>query len=295
MRTFTRTPGLALWALLAVALTLSGTALARKPLPKKITRLIVPVTKSPKGKARRGVPTGARGYGITAFKLRWAGDHKLRRIGVGLQRNRFTAELGDNDGNDAFFYNAMYTYAHTARVHTVSRRGCRRSCKIRYPKEAGKVFVLNGFALNRHGGDDNVLEMAVMPNQMRGEITVTLRDNSGKRPFDARVSYVMVPDRDVYAQKRIKKHSAGRRLKLDLSSPPRGRSRGRRGQHRPISSERVLQGFHVRFKNGDHHLGALEIDLELGWLRFEDKRPDDPYSADLMYALINDASRPDYR
>jgi len=169
------------------------------------------------------------------------------------------------------------------------RKGCRGTCAVPFQRQAGKVFVLNGFYLDRRGGDDNVRELAIVPQQARGRIMVTLRDNSARRPFDARIYYVMVPRADVYAERRIKRTSKAKAFSI----PPRLIDRRSR-----TYAQVVLQGFAVRFTNGDHYFGRLAIDVGSGNLSrviFRDRDFDDPHTFELMYAYINNASASRYR
>lgn len=122
---------------------------------------------------------------------------------------------------------------------------CRDGCWIRaVPITSDQELVLAGVELRYLDGDHHVRDIEVRPFPEAGWIWVRMTDNSSYYAFAASVAYVVMPRGDF---ERFSSRSTDDEWS-DVSRPkPAGMS--------------LLQGFSARFRNGDHHLERLHIDV----------------------------------
>ncbi|MCA9632413.1 MAG: hypothetical protein KC766_32390 [Myxococcales bacterium] len=196
-------------------------------------------------------------------------DHEIKRIGLWQAPSRLHYSFSDRDGGDKFVMGAHFKRVAANVLHEASRNDCRITCSLPIHAEKDKVFVLAGFDLaNRRGEDRNVREVGIVPELHAGRIKVTFGDDSGF-DFTARVQYLLLPK------------DAVRALETYTTTD-------KQREHTPrFKAQRVIQGFHVRFTNGDHHLGDFTI---WGSLKVQasmrDKNTDDPMRGEVRLVVL---------
>jgi hypothetical protein len=294
---------LAQMACLGLLLSLTGSAAAQSLSRAREGQITPKISRrtAPRGTLSAPLKTHGFAWALSGFKLAVSGDSKLRRLGVSLNNNRFRAAAADHDGKEGFNVDAQWRYAFSRQVHVAKRARCRGTCTIAIKRQPGKVFVLSGFDLNRRGGDDNVQELAIVPNDTRGQVSVTFRDRSGKREFDARIEYLLLPKNRVFGTHRQAWKYRRRNLKPNLKTKLIGlkqsqpcKRRGRKPAYCRIWARHVLRGFRVRFSNGDHHFGGLSVRVgKKAEVRLRDRNSDDPSDVEVHYALIDDPTMPE--
>lgn len=168
-------------------------------------------------------------------------DHEIKRIGNWQSPGKMNYAFEDENAGDRFVVRAGYRRVLTNVLHEASRNDCRGSCALPIHAESDKIFVLAGFEFsNRHGEDRNLRRIAILPELHNGRINVTFSDDSGF-DFAARVQYLLLPRN---ATRAVESYSTTNKQR---SVAPRSKA------------DRVLQGFDLRFTNGDHHVGDVTV------------------------------------
>ena len=225
-------------------------------------------TKGPKGD-----------MGLAGFWLDWktsGSDHELKRAGVlhdpiGQTRVFFS----DDDGKELFRSQVQFQALPAGtRVLAASRRQCRGTCAVRIAAPApGEVFVLRGFLVERTGGDTHLRELTIRPRPGDRAVDVTFADN-GSPEFHVELLYAYVPKAWVAATRSAKldKRRSGSFLHFADTTDRR----------------RVLQGFSMKFNNGDHHVRKLQIStVQTGWGGYlADKDGHDPFQLSVQWASL---------
>lgn len=271
----------------------------------------VPLTSAAHSTATVDSDTSNYAYALNRFYLGYpSGDHKLRRLRYMPVGKKLEVALADQNGDDAFKYRGKHVIlVNTLDTRETAKNGCMNECTLAYSYSTTSVFVLTGFDLNRHDGDDNVSEIGILPDRAKGEIKVTLK--SSTHPFDAKIRYALLPKKQTYEQLEVSgTHPRGKEsaffhydgglvsenafLRLPLKRLQTGSLGGTPDPLvpcltcLPLYAPPVLQGFWFKFKNGDHHIGEIAVDVEggLATVKLNDQNYDDPFEARVRYALI---------
>jgi len=153
------------------------------------------------------------------------------------------------------------------------------------PIGPGELFVLSGFGVHTDGSNHHLRVLRVEPFPALGYVEVEYADDSpGDDLYSASVAYAIIPA----------DHGPGSTLRPAFDGPytETFRFAGRTTTAPRRSGYPVLQGFSLRFRNGDRHLERVELDL--GWpdvifatLRDGDVDPkDDEVDATVHYLLM---------
>ena len=141
-----------------------------------------------------------------------------------------------------------------------------------------KSPVLRGFSFSREIANKNIEQLSLVLHPERGTLDAVLVDDQPQSPFG-------------------KFNWEARYAETSTGEPQRAAGYCARGQctqliRVPDGKSFVLSGFYFRFRNGDHHLRKLEIFETKGFLMVTcaDKKPDDPYSWIVYYALVDSSS-----
>lgn len=213
--------------------------------------------------------------GLVSFSLKFNdGDHKVRGIGVMPEKESVASAFQDNDGNDRYALDAKFLKLPWPNGRVVKNANCKGTCSlpIRNPYHGGGgQFVLSGFHVKRKSGESNIRQLAVRLSPDRKSVQVTFRDN-GTFPFAAEVAYTFVPSLAAFGTKTVRRAKRQNNVSIALSK----------------KGKPILQGFDLRFENGDHHLRELSIDAEPGrvTVRFNDNNYDDPYRATIDWGIM---------
>ena len=273
----------------------------------------VPWTSAPHSTATVDSDTSKYAYALNSFDLKYtSGDHALRRLEYLPVGKKLAVALADQNGDDPIRFAGKHVILMNGiETKETSKTGCLNRCTLQYHWSNDTVFVLAGFDLHRHDGDDKVGEIGIMPDRAKGEIAVTLKGSS--HPFDAKVRYALLPKAQIHSQEEAygsnerDKNSSTihwegeyvaanaililgvKRIQTgNFGTPPPATPLAPTLTSFPTYAQPALQGYWFRFKNGDHYIGEIAVELtDAGaCLRFNDQNYDDPFEARLRYALI---------
>lgn len=202
------------------------------------------------------------------------GDQHLRTLQAlpDLFGSNMQFDLADNDHGQGVYSQLrwwdMRWGSPSLRFASVS--SCNDGCYLSIPPiGAGNELVLAGIDLRFLGSDRHIRDIEVWAEPENSRIWVRLRDNSSTNAFSARIAYLVLP---VGNLRRSTSFSSADEW-ADINRPKAaGRS--------------YLQGFKARFRNGDHHLERLWVDVCTSRIRgtFHDGGGvNDPYRLDLRY------------
>jgi hypothetical protein len=208
-----------------------------------------------------------------------ANDHKVAEVGVWPIKDKLHGTLRDSDGKERFVASAHYAKrSGDARpgLHT-NFPVCKGTCRVKIAKRPGPGwrFVLQGFRFKRtHTGDSNIERIAIRLHSDT-EVKVTFKDNK-TFPFETDIYYQWFPAKEFtkYSTATGRRFPGQRVAKVETGAP-----------------RVVIEGFDVRFENGDHHLrdfgmfqpGAPYKHIEV---RLTDRNDDDPVFATIDYAVL---------
>jgi hypothetical protein len=234
-----------------------------------------------------------QGIALSGFELNFqaAGDHTLQSFAVMPDADRIKLSFRDKDGGELFQYTGNYVRIPTKPPQTARLQGCYRlSCDVPIAKPAaGEQFVLLGFSMKRTPGDGNIREIGVRPDPANGRVAVVFRDNGNNalgqqtnmtKNFDIEVRYAYAAGNLFAGQ--------GTLTTRRTNGAPRGSVKSPNHTGRA-----VLQGFSLRFDNGDHHIhdvgirntGSAAAPVEFD-IVFNDQNTDDPWTALVDYAAL---------
>ncbi|MGH7319072.1 MAG: hypothetical protein ACRELA_05530, partial [Candidatus Rokuibacteriota bacterium] len=158
-------------------------------------------------------------------------DHQIRRVNVGPRiidahaaAGDYLIALQDRDGPDAISGSVKLTdVQHLGRQLEVTRRDCRRECRLRIPNLiSSQAFVLTGFSFDHGAGTDrHVLQAKVRQAAHNGYIDVRFLDNSGEGTYSAHITYAVIP-RLALGPYLVQARSAGPARGESVASRPRG-------------------------------------------------------------------------
>lgn len=220
--------------------------------------------------------------GLITFDLRFKnGDHHLKEISVTPHDGFWSAShmlvaFNDVNSDDPFAGTVRWADLFNYLPRVVARTGCQGTCRLTFPRLAQyqQIFVLAGFSFtySEAGTDHHVRDLAVVPKPYQGYVDVTLADNSGNRPYNVHVKYLVVPYGITRGETTLQGTVAS----------------GGLGQVTRPAGLAVLQGFRLAFTNGDHHLERLAVDLHADRVttRWRDGNGDDPYTWWVSYATL---------
>lgn len=215
---------------------------------------------------------------ISGFELgSRAGDHKVKRIGLRIRGNDLVGTFADDDGREPSRWSVNWGRYAGRTMPEVSASNCRGTCSLPIARpRAGEHFALSGFEFERlDGGDSNILRVAILPDPARGRVQVVFKDNGDFR-YRARVNYgYIAPPSRVHTHRLSGRRGKGQgRIELPVAQPR--------------ASGQVIQGFDVKFDNGDHHLKDFEIVKTTSGARvvFNDANVDDPASATVHLLVV---------
>jgi hypothetical protein len=223
--------------------------------------------------------------GLIGFDIGWTrGDHALKWLGMGpitaspLSAGDFAAALRDQDSNGHHIsgtvkFQDLREFAQHRRVCAGSLRGEQR---LRVPHlTSSEAFVLTGFTFEYESSDHHILQLKLRQMAHNDHVHVNLGDNDGAEPYRACVYYAVIP-RSMLAHHLVQARSEA----PARSEASQARTRG----------TALLQSFEFKFRNGDHHLQRIGVDLDDDQVlaRFRDQDGNDPFSWMVEYSVLAD-------
>ncbi|WP_240007950.1 hypothetical protein [Pseudaquidulcibacter saccharophilus] len=221
------------------------------------------------------------------------GDHKLRKIAVGNYLGKAQFTFADQDSNDPFYGKARWYQSSDFITGSVIAVGG-GEFEISIPRKAGYTPILSGFSFSRKDGTDaNVRTIGVRIDPNRSVVRVALIDDQG---FDFRViesqlaagfawSFMPVGHMEAifatatgatsymaaheFTKNNMRAYTADIRYTLvpngyiNAKGAVSGSNNKIESGRLPKDGEKIaLSGFIFSFKNSDHHLLQLKVDLQ---------------------------------
>ncbi len=234
---------------------------------------------------------GAQGYSfpentvpaIIGFNVGWTrDDHHIRWLSVGPQNSaplnsgEYLIALRDDDRHrhNINGYIKLVDLSAIADHREVSLTSVVGEQRLRIPHLIGsQAFVLTGFYFRYRHSDNHLLQVKVRQMAHNDHIYVNIRDNDGANPYDVYITYAVL-SRSVF-------RDYG--LILRSSRPVRSSETVSRAP-----GQAFLQSFELKFRNGDHHLQRMTIDLDDDQLLvgLRDNDGNDPFTWMVEYAVL---------